>query len=179
VLLGCQPADEVDRVYLAKTELGIADLAELNYENVDHLVFLYQTADQQQMQFSKESVQLAKRAMSEQANLFPRVQLEEAIMTYPTPEIIIHFANGFLSVAQFYLLNKDANVQTPIANHDVKWYLDGAEFYYRLAVDFTKKIDQPFEKKISDKIISTLSCIEKLFKEKTFMKSSLCEAINL
>lgn len=176
---GCKPTGDLDKTHQEKAESGLSNFGQLNYENVDHLVLMHQKASRQDIQFSKDSLQLAERMMHEEGNLFPRVELEEAITSYPTPEIVIKFANGFLNIAQFYLINQEATLKTPVGNNDIKWYLEGSYFYYKLAIDFAEKIDQPFNKNINEKIILTMDCINQLLVDRAFKKTNHCQTITL
>lgn len=177
IIFGCKPTGEIDKVHQKKIESSLSNFGQLNYENVDHLVLMHQKASRQDIQFSKDSLQLAERMMREEGNLFPRVELEEAITSYPTPEIVIKFANGFLNIAQFYLVNEEATLKTPVGNNDIKWYLEGAHFYYKLATEFAEKIDKPFNKDINEKIILTMDCINQLLVDESFKDTNCCQKI--
>lgn len=179
MIFGCKPTGEIDKVHQKKIESSLSKFGQLNYENVDHLVLMYQKASRQDIQFSKDSLQLAERMMHEEGNLFPRVELEEAITSYPTPEIVIKFANCFLNIAQFYLLDEEATLKTPVGNNDIEWYLRGAHFYYKLATDFAEKIDKPFNKNINEKIILTMDCINQLLVNGVFKDTNHCQKITI
>ncbi len=174
-LAGCEPTPKMVEPTPGSAALGASHFSEPDYENVDHLVLLNQKAGPQEIRFSEESIQIAKRMISAEGHLFPRVQLEEALKTYPTPEILLYFADGFLKVAQFHLLNRDATLKTPLGNNDVIWYFEGAYFYYGLAMEFSKKINQPFSQELGNQIALTRQCIRQIVLSEKFVKSSPCE----
>jgi hypothetical protein len=181
MLISCKPADQLNSMHQKKTESGISDFTHLDYENVDHLVLMHKTATTADIQFSKDSMQLAEQQVREQGYLFPRIQLEEALTSYPTPEIVIEFANSFLNVAQYYLSNEVVSLKKPLGDNDIQWYLEGAHFFLKLAMDFSKKIDRPFNRKTSDKIRLTMNCISQILTKEVLSKSSisLCKKIDL
>lgn len=172
--LSCNPVSSDDAARLSAPTPTTIPFRDLDYENIDHLLLLNRNASSQDRQLARDSLQLAKRMMGEEGYLFPRVQLEEAITTHPTPEIVLHFANGFLRVAQYYLLHKDANLQTPLGNHDVGWYLRGAMFYYRLASEFSKRVEQPFDPEKSTQVADAENCISRIIADQKFLKVAPC-----
>jgi len=151
-----------DRSTLMKNELNISSDAELDYENVNHLVFLYEHASKRDKQFARSSIEVARELMTKENRSFARVEFEDAILSYPTPDLVLEFANGFLRTAQNYYDIEKPNIDLPMGNNDLKWYLLGSKFYFNLAVEFSSEIDVLFSREKVGKIHATTDCIDTL-----------------
>lgn len=166
-----------EKAALRKEVLGLEPGARIDYENIEHLVFLHKYPTEKDKALSAASVALAKESMADGKRLFDRVQYEEAIEAYPTPQIVLAFGNGFLRIAQHYLNKSSPDLSSPLGDHDVQWQFKGAAFYYDLALRFSQRIDEPFDARQHRAIEAAIQCIETSLIDPKYNVDHPCEVV--
>ena len=172
-----QTVTQEQKSALLKKELGLESDAGLDYENVKHLMFLHKYPAEGDKKLSADAVALARKMIADGKSYFPVVEYSEAILSYPTPEIVLAFANGFLRVAQVRIDKKKPDLSKPMNENDLEWYFKGSAFYYNLAIDFAKKINQEFSVGQLKAINATLTCIDKTLVDPMTNVERPCELI--
>jgi len=158
--LNIDPYADLDKIALMEQELGIADDILLSSAKIKHLLFLHKYATKVDKKFAEDSLVIAKISMREEGSLFAREQYEDAAATYPTPDLILAIADGFIRTAQYRIDPANPDLLMPMNDKDLRGYFRGAAHYYRLALEFSVKIDEPFPRGKIIGIIEALKCID-------------------
>lgn len=168
-----------NRSALLSDELGITHESALDYENLAHLVFLNRHASADDKELAKASITLANKLMIDEGHLFPRVEYEDAILAYPTPDTVLGFANGFLRVAQENIDVDDPNIRASLGNNTVAWYLKGSKSYFQLAMSFADKIAEPFPEDKRLAIRNSLMCIDDFINDAPRTRQTKCSYVDV
>ena len=161
LILAC---DQETKFELAEREFGIEikHNTDFDYENLDHLIFLYRHASEKDKEFAKLSLESAYKTMREKPSNFPMEDYRDAAVTYPTPYVMLGFANGFLRTAK-RVLRLSNNILQPENNKpSALWYYKGSISYFEFALEFSESINKPFNKEVIAGIKSKISCINNL-----------------
>lgn len=179
IVISVLACDQKTKFELAEREFGIEikHNTDFDYENLEHLIFLYHHASEKDKEFARLSLESAYKTMHEKPSDFPMEDYRDAAVTYPTPYVMLGFANGFLKTAKRVLRLSNGVLQQENNNHSAIWYYKGSIFYFELALEFSEAINGPFDKEVIAEIKSKISCINNKIGHYNKNLSAECEEV--
>ena len=149
-----------------KEKYGVDSALSLDFSNIEHLMVLRSIANENDKYVSKESLRLANDMILSSQSRYPFVEYQEAVYSYPTPEIILGIADGFLRSHQHLYLNKNYKLSDMVHHKNLRNGYEGAKHFYLLAILFAESIGSPVDENEVKEIKSISQCIDDILASK-------------
>ncbi len=157
---------------------GVGELFDYPDMNSAQLVKRYRCAGQREKAVAEVSRTIADQLETEGGYLYAQLERREVLKTFPQPKDLIAVANAHLRTAQHFLRDRNLPMARPLEGESrgemtPLAYLQGAQFYFNLSLEFAGAVKQPFAA-VDEKIINEIVvCIEQLI-HNTFPEPLYC-----
>lgn len=144
--------------------LHIRNKDDIRITDLQHLIFLHDHAiEQYERKIVRETVAAIDINRQKDPQSFPSLLYIDAILNYPTPELLIGFANGFLFSAERSVVKNNLSLDDRMTRQGakVRLYYTHAQTFYRLALAFSKAINARLSNHITQQIADTVACVDR------------------